>query len=245
MSVVAVIPARWASTRLPGKPLIDLCGKPMIQRVFERVSQASGLDHVLVATDDERILDVVASFGGHAVMTAVDHPTGTDRIAEAVGSTDANVVINVQGDEPFIDIGTIEALCACMRDPEWDMATAATRFTDVAQVQDPSAVKVVFDAEGRALYFSRSVIPHLRDVGDVATYWRHVGIYAYRTTFLRKLVQAPQCSTEKAEKLEQLRALHMGARIKVLAVEELGIGIDTPEDVEYAVAHILSGRNNG
>ncbi len=232
--VVGVIPARYASTRLPAKALVPLCGKPLIVWVLERVRQARGLDEVLVATDDERIASVVRLAGGNAVMTRADHPTGTDRVAEALGGTAADVVVNVQGDEPLIDPGLINRLAdAMVREPEWDMATAATPIREASDVTKPSVVKAVWDARGRALYFSRLPIPFVRDQPPPAglRYWRHLGIYAYRRAFLARVVAAPPCAMEQAEKLEQLRALHLGASIKVIETEDTGIGVDTPEDV--------------
>ena len=239
MSTVAVIPARWASTRLPGKPLVDLCGKPMIQRVYERVAQAECFDRVLVATDDARIRDVVAGFDGEVVMTAVDHPTGTDRIAEAVSGLDCDVVVNVQGDEPFVQLATLEALVNEMTHGDWEMGTAATFIEDASQVADPNVVKVVVNGDGAALYFSRSAIPFQREPGGVPpAYLRHIGLYAYRRSFLERFVAAEPSALEQAEQLEQLRALHIGARIKVIEVDEPGMGIDTPDDVARAIAYI-------
>ena len=236
--VVGVIPARWASTRLPGKALAPICGKPLIQWVLERVRQADRLDEVLVATDDERIRSVVASLGGTAVMTRVDHPSGTDRVAEAVAGRDAGIVINIQGDEPLIDPGLINGLAEVMlKARDWDMATAATPIHSPEELNKPSVVKVVSGAEGQALYFSRSVIPFVRDAAPAGLiHWRHVGIYAYRRAFLDRLVATPPCVLELSEKLEQLRALHLGARMKVVETQEIGLGVDTPEDVALAEA---------
>lgn len=236
--VVGVIPARWASTRLPGKALVSLCGKPLIQWVMERVRLADRLDEVLVATDDERIRAVVVALGGTAVMTRVDHPSGTDRVAEAVAGRDAGIVINIQGDEPLIDPGLINGLVEVMlKARDWDMATAATPVLTADELGKPSVVKVVSGEQGQALYFSRSVIPYVRDLAPAGlVYWRHVGIYAYRRAFLDRLVATPPCGLELAEKLEQLRALHLGARIKVVETQEIGLGVDTPEDVVLAEA---------
>jgi len=231
--VVGVIPARWASTRLPGKALVPICGKPLIQWVLERVLLATRLDEVLVATDDERIRSVVTSLGGMAVMTRTDHPSGTDRVAEAVSGRDAGIVINIQGDEPLIDPGLINHLVEVMVEGrEWDMATAATPIHASEELNKPSVVKVVVGEHGRALYFSRSVIPFVRDTVPAGLiHWRHVGIYAYRRAFLDRLVKAPPCVLELTEKLEQLRALHLGARMKVVETREIGLGVDTPEDI--------------
>ncbi|MDK2857957.1 MAG: 3-deoxy-manno-octulosonate cytidylyltransferase synthetase [Verrucomicrobiota bacterium] len=235
--VLGVIPARWASSRLPGKPLAMIAGKPMIQRVAERVVQAKSLDAVLVATDDRRIADAVASFavpGVKAVMTRADHPSGTDRIAEAMAGVSCDAVINIQGDEPLMDPELIDRLAAVITSGEWDMATAAAPITNQADLNSSAVVKVVFGRTGQALYFSRAVIPHVRDAGtpDVAnTHWRHIGVYAYRCDYLLKLVAEPPCRLENMEKLEQLRALYIGCRMNVLQVDDVGVGVDTPEDI--------------
>lgn len=239
MSVAGVIPARWGSTRFPGKILTPLCGKPLVQWVWERASQARGLSRLLVATDDQRIADAVHAFGGEPVMTRSDHPSGTDRIAEAVQDLDVTAVVNIQGDEPLIDPALIDALAALVEvDGAWDMATAAARIDESALIDQSSVVKVVMDAEGRALYFSRAPIPYARDqargVGEVGSYWRHIGIYAYRRTFLTRLVATPPVMLEETEKLEQLRALYIGGRIKVLAAPGVALGVDEPEDVPRA-----------
>lgn len=237
MRAVGVIPARWGSTRLPGKSLIPICGKPLIQWVVENACRAKSLDCLMVATDDRRIFDTATGLDVQAVMTRPDHPSGTDRVAEAVEDSDADIVVNIQGDEPLLDPDLVDRLVDEMRkDDSWDMATAATPVRNRADVAKNSVVKVVRDAEGRALYFSRSVIPHIRDEeGEEwkGLYYRHLGIYAYRTAFLRKLVATPVCAIERAEKLEQLRALHIGGNMLVLEADEAGIGVDTAEDVEY------------
>lgn len=248
-SVVIVIPARYGSTRLPGKPLLPLCGKPLIQWVYERARRSARAARVRVATDDERIVRAVQSFGAEAVMTRVDHPSGTDRIAEAVRDIEADVVINVQGDEPLIDPGLIDALADSFAGSDaWDMATAATPIATPEELHNPAVVKVVWGAEHRALYFSREPIPHLRGASDDAAilaarlHWRHIGIYAYRRSFLARLVAAPPAPLEDAEKLEQLRALHLGARIRVLETAHVGLGVDTPEDVPRAEAALRAAR---
>jgi len=242
MKIVGVIPARWASTRLPGKSLVQICGKPLIQRVVERVRLAKRLDTVLVATDDKRIADVVNALGVKAVMTRPDHPSGTDRIAEALEGIKADIVINIQGDEPLIDPKLIDSLAKVMASgKEWDMGTAAAPITNDNDLNNPSVVKVVWDENGRALYFSRSVIPFVRDKkpeSGKALHWRHIGIYAYRKSFLEKFVKTSPSLPEKSEKLEQLRALHIGGRIVVIQTAEAGIGVDTPEDVKYVEAII-------
>ena len=201
MNIIGVIPARWGSTRLPGKSLVDLCGKPMVQWVVERAMEVKSLSRVIVATDDDRIKDAVEGFGGVAVMTRVDHPSGTDRIAEAVeGFPDADLVVNLQGDEPLLDPAMVDKLVELMVDDDsWDMGTAATRIAEEMDLSDPSVVKVVWAADHRALYFSRSLIPFVRDDDMEVDHWRHLGIYVYRAEFLKRMVAAPPCELEKIE----------------------------------------------
>ena len=232
---VGVIPARWASTRLPGKSLHPICGKPLVLWVVEAAERAELLDEVVVATDDERIADVVDAGGHKAVMTRKDHPSGTDRVAETVCTTAADVIVNIQGDEPLMDPCLIDRIVKRMReDSYWDMATAATPIENDEELHDSSVVKVVWGEKNRALYFSRSVIPFVRDPDTEANvkHWRHLGIYAYRDSFLKKLVESKPCDIEEAEKLEQLRALYMGASMVVIETNDKGIGVDTPQDVE-------------
>lgn len=241
-SIVGVIPSRWGSTRFPGKSLAMIAGKPMVQWVVERVRLAQRLDAVIVATDDERIANCVRNLnidGVQVAMTRPDHPSGTDRIAEAVESIDADAVINVQGDEPLIEPALIDELADVISTNKWDMATAATPITDEQQINDPSVVKALFSRDGQALYFSRSTIPHIREPAGVSLegiYWRHIGIYAYRRDYLLKLVAEPPCALENLEKLEQLRALDMGCRMKVIQTHDFGIGVDTPADIAKAEA---------
>lgn len=235
MKVVGAIPARWGSTRLPGKSLISICGKPLIQWVVERARLARRLDDLVVATDDARIVEAVERIGGKAVLTAANHPSGTDRVAEAVEALGADVVINIQGDEPLIDPALIDRLAGAMEEgPDWDMATAAVPIRSPADLADPSVVKVVWGEGHRALYFSRAAIPFVRDRDapeGVAIHWRHLGIYAYRRAFLSRLIRTPPTLLERLEKLEQLRALHLGARMTVIESSEIAVGVDTPEDV--------------
>ena len=236
MKVIGVIPARWGSTRFPGKSLIAICGKPLIQWVIEGARKARRLESLMVATDDERIVNAVKDLGVRAVMTKPEHPSGTDRIAEAVQGMDAEIVINIQGDEPLIDPGLIDRLAdAMLQDPQWDMGTAASPIVTETDLKNPSVVKVVWGEKRQALYFSRSIIPFVRD-NDLddgpVIHWRHLGLYAYRKTFLERLVRTPPCLLEKAEKLEQLRALYLGARMVVLEAKEAGVGVDTPADVQ-------------
>lgn len=239
--IVGVIPSRYGSTRLPGKSLVKLCGKPLVQWVYERACQAKKLQRVLVATDDERIAKAVRDFGGEFVMTRPDHPSGTDRIAEAVEGTDAGIVINIQGDEPLIEPCLIDQLATTLHDDaSWDMATAATPITRKKDLKNPACVKVVWGCDQQALYFSRSLIPYPRDpqaACEAPLHWRHIGIYAFRRVSLERFVEHKPAPLEQIEKLEQLRALAMGFRIKVLQLpNDHGIGVDTPADVPRAEA---------
>jgi 3-deoxy-manno-octulosonate cytidylyltransferase (CMP-KDO synthetase) len=230
----AVIPARFGSTRFPGKVLADLHGKPLVQWVYERAA-ASGADEVLVATDDERVRRAVEAFGGTAVMTSPDHPSGTDRIHEALAraGSSAEVVVNVQGDEPMLPPTVIDQLLAWFRDdPGLAMATVAVPADRALVAANPNIVKVAIDADGNALYFSRAPIPFLREGGEAAPMYRHWGIYAYRREALARLVRLPESPLERCEKLEQLRALEAGIRIRVLISDLESLGVDTPEDLE-------------
>lgn len=229
---VAVIPARYASTRFPGKPLVLIAGRPMIQRVYEQVAACPDVDAVVVATDDERILSAVQAFGGTAVLTRSDHATGTDRIAEAVGALDADVVLNVQGDEPLMPPAVLSRLLQHMRRTGVEMGTAAVPFRlSGRDPADPNAVKVVVDDKSCALYFSRSLIPHCRAGGGAVEPLLHWGLYAYRRDFLMQFVSWPRGRLEMCEMLEQLRALEHGARIFVLQTEHVSVGVDVPADV--------------
>lgn len=237
MAVAAIIPARYASTRFPGKPLASETGKPLIQHVVERVSEARRVDRVIVATDDERIAQAVRSFGGHAEMTREDHPSGTDRIAEVAERLDPDfeTVINVQGDEPEIESASIDLLVEVLAShPDCPVATLACPFRSSQDAESPDNVKVVLNERGRALYFSRSLIPFQRDP-DVSAEGEppgllHVGIYAYRRKFLLKFADWRPSRLEKIEKLEQLRVLERGYRMAVGLVERAAIGVDTPAD---------------
>jgi 3-deoxy-manno-octulosonate cytidylyltransferase (CMP-KDO synthetase) len=235
MNVLCVIPARYASTRLPGKPLAMIAGKTMIQRVYERAAQAQKPTEVLVATDDERIVKVVEGFGGKAMMTAATHPSGTDRLAEVALSYDKmDVIINVQGDEPMIPPELIDSLASAFENnDQLQMATAKT-LMHPDEYDDPNAVKVVTDQNGYAMYFSRSLIPYPRHKTPEFKVYKHIGIYAYRRDFLLKFAALMPTALEQIEGLEQLRALENGARIKVLTTDFQGIGIDTQEDLERA-----------
>ncbi len=237
MKIACIIPARYASTRLPGKPLRLIHGKTLIRRVYERASLAKVPEMVLVATDHADIAAEVSSFGGKAVMTSVDCPTGTDRLAEVVSQyPDYDIVVNVQGDEPLIDPDVIDRLARLLAEKEeLVMATVATPLSE-EEYDDPSAVKVVVNQKGEALYFSRSLIPYPRH-DFVTPPLKHVGIYAYRREFLLSYAKMAQTPLEVAESLEQLRALENGYKIGVIIEETAGIGIDTPEDLAKAEAY--------
>jgi 3-deoxy-manno-octulosonate cytidylyltransferase (CMP-KDO synthetase) len=246
---LAIIPARYASTRFPGKPLADMAGKTMIQRVYERVATAKVIDDVIVATDDQRILDHVLGFGGKAIMTRQDHPSGTDRIAEvAAAFPQAKIIVNVQGDEPFIDPEQIAAVVAPFTDSTTDIATLARPITEERSLLSPNVVKVVRDQNGRALYFSRHAIPFLRDipVGQwvlKGKHLQHLGLYAYRSAILPKLTSLPKGELEALESLEQLRWLAAGYSIYVGLTDLPAIGIDTPGDLQEAILRL--GENAG
>jgi 3-deoxy-manno-octulosonate cytidylyltransferase (CMP-KDO synthetase) len=239
MKFIAIIPARYASTRFPGKPLAVLGGKTVIQRVYEQVK--SVLDEVYVATDDDRIFQCVEAFGGRAVMTRTDHKSGTDRIQEAVEKTgtSADVIINVQGDEPFIQPSQVETLMHLFDDPDTQIGTLGKPFESLEAVENPNSPKIVTDNRGFALYFSRSVIPYIRGVEPADwfgqyPFLKHLGIYAYRREVLAEVTRLPQSSLEKAESLEQLRWLQNGYRIRVGLTDVETVGIDTPEDLQRA-----------
>jgi len=245
MKFIAVIPARYASTRFPGKPLAILGGKTVIQRVYEQAM--SVLPEVFVATDDERIFDAVASFGGKAVMTRADHKSGTDRIEEAVETigTDADVIINIQGDEPFVQPSQIETLMHLFDAPETQIGTLGKPFDTMEAVMNPNSPKIVTDRRGFALYFSRSVIPYIRGVeqGDWMHHYpflKHLGVYAYRREVLAEVTRLPQGLLEKAESLEQLRWLENGYRIRVGLTDVETVGIDTPDDLLRAEQFLIN-----
>lgn len=246
MKTVGIIPSRYGSSRFPGKPLAVLAGKPLVAWVVDAVKKAKSLDDVIVATDDLRIMDAVEAHGGRAVMTPSELPSGTDRIACAAGDfADDDILVNIQGDEPLIDPGLIDNLVARMKsDLKWDMATAVSPIRTACDLAAKTVVKVVLDRDDGALYFSRCPIPCDRDhEPDLAggLYVRHLGIYAYRGSFLKRYIAEPPCALELTEKLEQLRALWMGGKIAVIRTEDQGVGVDTPEDAER-VAKILESR---
>lgn len=232
MNTLCVIPARYASTRLPGKPLADIAGKPMISRVYHRASQAQKVTGVIAAVDDQRVYDAVVANGGVAMMTRKDHATGTDRLAEvAAAHPEAELIINVQGDEPLIDPGIIDALAAAFdEDPDLQMATVKSPMKDEEEMTNPNNVKVVTDKKGYALYFSRSLMPYPRESTGVTVY-KHIGIYAYKRDFLLNYAKMEPTILERTESLEQLRALENGYRIKVIETDQTFVGVDTPEDL--------------
>jgi 3-deoxy-manno-octulosonate cytidylyltransferase (CMP-KDO synthetase) len=229
-----VIPSRWASSRLPGKPLVDIGGVTMVERVYRRAAAARGVSGVLVATDDDRIADAVARFGGTVVMTRPDHASGTDRIAEVARSLSCDLVVNVQGDEPALDPAAIEAAVAPLAsDPSVRMGTLGTPLDAAADLVNPNAVKVLVDRQGFALYFSRAPVPYRRESGEpLAAVLRHVGLYVYRRDFLLTLASLPRTPLERQESLEQLRALEHGYRIRVVETAYASVSVDTPEDLE-------------
>jgi 3-deoxy-manno-octulosonate cytidylyltransferase (CMP-KDO synthetase) len=235
--VVAIVPARFESTRLPGKPLMLIEGKPMIQHVYERAA-AAAVGRVLVATDDTRIADTVRGFGGEAVMTAAAHASGTDRIAEVAANLDAEIVVNVQGDLPFLEPAMVDAAVGPLRsEAALPMSTLKTPLYQAVDLANPNVVKVVTDRDGYALYFSRSPLPYWRGgAGRAMLGYKHIGLYAYRREFLLRFARLAPTPLEQAEKLEQLRALEWGFRIRVAAVESESIEVDTAEDLARARA---------
>ncbi|BCR05496.1 3-deoxy-manno-octulosonate cytidylyltransferase [Desulfuromonas versatilis] len=250
MRVTALIPARYASSRFPGKPLAEIAGKPMIQWVYERTSRSALVDRVIVATDDERIRQAVQAFGGEVQMTRSDHPTGTDRLAEVAARIETDIVVNVQGDEPLIDPRMIDmAVEPLTTDPSIPMGTLKTPIASVEEFLNPNVVKVVTDREGFALYFSRAPIPHPRDFADglqeqfqELQACKHIGLYVYRRDFLLAYPGLPVTPLENLEKLEQLRALEHGHKIRVVETSLSSLGVDTPEDLEKVREYLKINR---
>lgn len=260
MKAIGIIPARWQASRLPGKPLATIAGRPMIQHVYERACQAVALSQVLVATDDERILAAVQAFGGEAVLTSPDHRSGTDRVAEAAESRAADVIVNIQGDEPLIDPAAIDSLVAPFEsEAGLAMTTLAVPIRHAEEFEDPGVVKVVIDRQGYALYFSRYPIPFFRDEerrmrdgapssspiphsSSVRPRLKHLGLYAYRADFLQAFSRLEPTPLEQAEALEQLRALENGERIFVVLTEHDAISVDTPEDLARVRAMLEEQR---
>lgn len=251
MKITAVIPARFASTRFEGKALADIMGKPMVQHVYERTSRASLVSEVIVATDDERIAAAVRAFGGRAEMTSPDHETGTDRLAEVAAKLSSDIIVNVQGDEPLIDPEMIdEAIMPLTLDPSIVMGTLKSRIKSLHDFLSPNVVKVVTDAQGFALYFSRSPLPNFRDkwndlkdeafISGKMLCYKHVGLYVYRRDFLLAYAKMSPTFLELAEKLEQLRVLENGHRIRVVETEHESIGVDVPTDLEKVLEKLKS-----
>lgn len=235
LHIVGVVPSRWGSTRFPGKPLHLIAGKPLVQHVWEQCQKCQQLDRVVIATDDFRIEDTVKAFGAEVIMTSPDHPTGSDRIAEVLETLpEATHAVNIQGDEPLIDPALIDSLAQLMRaDADLEMATAASPLSDPADIADPNIVKVVLSETSDALYFSRSPIPYQRSTPEELTIYRHIGLYSYRRDFLKKFLAWPPTAIEKAESLEQLRALSHGIRIQVSLTDHVAPGVDTPEQAAH------------
>jgi 3-deoxy-manno-octulosonate cytidylyltransferase (CMP-KDO synthetase) len=233
LTVVAVIPARFASTRFPGKPLADIDGRPMIEHVYRRAEASPVVSRVIVATDDLRIAATVAAFGGNVTLTRVDHPSGTDRLAEVAATLDCDVVVNIQGDEPLLDPRAIAEVVKPLSDRTLAMATLYRRIESPSELQNPNVVKVVLDRAGFALYFSRAPIPHARDPrGGWPPLYRHIGVYGYQRSALLVLAALEPTPLERTEALEQLRALEHGIRIKAVETAYDSIGVDTPADLE-------------
>ncbi len=246
--VIAIIPARYQSNRFPGKPLALIDGKPMIQHVVERANKVGLLSRVVVATDDQRIGDCVASFGGEYVLTRDDHVTGSDRLAEAaekIGISEHDVVVNIQGDQPLFPAEVVEQVARpLVEDPALPMSTLIYKIIRPEEITDPNHVKTVFDRDNYALYFSRSPVPYQRNPEDVETptYYKHLGFYAYRKGFLLSFVALPEGEWERFEKLEQLRALEYGYKIKVVLTEHDSIEVDTPEDLKRVEEYLHQHR---
>ncbi|MHC4536530.1 MAG: 3-deoxy-manno-octulosonate cytidylyltransferase [Planctomycetota bacterium] len=247
MEILAVIPARFSSTRFAAKVLAKDTGKFLIQHTYEQACLAELPEKVIIAADDEKVVAAAESFGAECILTSVDHKSGTDRIAEAVTDLDVDIVVNLQADEPEIDPGNIDYLARLlMENPDYPMATLSADFQNAGQVADPNIVKVITDSNGGAIYFSRLPIPYDRDksgVGNIRQYQRHLGIYAYRKEFLLKITKLPQTPLEKIEKLEQLRVIESGYNILVGKVEHTCDGIDTPEQYAEFVKRYKAGRS--
>jgi 3-deoxy-D-manno-octulosonate cytidylyltransferase len=241
MICIAVIPARYASVRFPGKPLALLKGKPIIQHVYERVLNSSLFSDVIVATDDNRIADTVKAFNGKVRLTSADHPSGSDRIAEVIRDIDCDVIFNVQGDEPMIDAETLSKLKDVFIDAQVKVASLMTPISDDKDILNINVVKVVTDNDLNSLYFSRSPIPYNRDQQTGIVYFRHIGVYAYRKQTLLDYIKLPAGKLEQIEKLEQLRFLENGIQLKMVQTSYQGIGIDTPEDLQ-TVENLLSNK---
>jgi len=245
MNAIGIIPARYASSRFPGKPLADILGKPMIQWVYERACRAKLLEKVVVATDDQRIFDAVTNFNGNVVMTSPTAANGTERIAEVTQNLDAKLIVNIQGDEPLIDPDVIDQLVVLMKEnPAAPVGTLVKKIEDAENLINPNIPKVVVDKDFYALYFSRSIIPFHRDRADQRKwirnekYYQHIGLYIYRREFLLKFVKLPMSNLERIERLEQLRILENGYKIKVALTETDSIGVDVPSDIDRVISYV-------
>ena len=241
--VLGVVPARFASSRFPGKMIADLAGRPLVLHAYDRAKQAKLIDDVVIAADDERVLEALRPFPTRVVMTRPDHATGTDRIAEVAAQDNADIIVNIQGDEALIEPETIDAaILPLLEQPDLAMSTARRQIREMALIANPNIVKVICDTRGRAIYFSRSPIPYIRDAADAdaaaGCYWQHIGLYVYRREFLLRFAALPQTPLEKLEKLEQLRAVEHGHAIAVVDTEYDGRGVDVPEDLEWARGQI-------
>jgi 3-deoxy-manno-octulosonate cytidylyltransferase (CMP-KDO synthetase) len=240
LTAAGIIPVRYSSQRFPGKPLALIAGKPMVQHVYERAKRATLLDALIIATDDFRIYQAAQGFGAEVRMTSSSHRSGTERAAEVAKSLNAPIVVNIQGDEPLVHSDMIDSLVSSLEDETFPMATLAAKEYDRSLLEDSSLVKVVFDAMGKALYFSRAPIPH----GSPDFFWKHIGIYAYRRSFLLRFPSLGQSKLEKIERLEQLRALENGVAIKVIETKHTLLGVDHPEDI-HMVESCLKKEKNG
>lgn len=242
MNIVGIIPSRYASSRFPGKPLIDLKGKSMIQRVYEGVKQSKKLSRVIVATDDQRIYDEVQRFGGEVMMTSENHTTGTDRCGEVASKINCDVVINIQGDEPLVDHRQLDQLCAAFEDDSVQIATLGINQVSESDINNPNRIKIVLDHKGNALYFSRSPIPNRAHANAEAiekhNLFRHIGLYAYRSSTLKELIVLEPTTLEKIESLEQLRWLYYGYSIRVVETDIETPNIDVPEDLENVLNYL-------
>jgi 3-deoxy-manno-octulosonate cytidylyltransferase (CMP-KDO synthetase) len=248
--ILGVIPARFASTRFPGKVLAQIAGKTMLQHVYERASLSTYLTSVIIGTDDEQVFSVAREFGARVRMTRSDHLSGTDRVAEVASAEEAEIIVNIQGDEPLISPAAIDgAILPMAHEPDLVMATLKKRIEDRREIADPNVVKVVTDRSGDAIYFSRCPIPFAREIGGGTPYFKHIGLYVYRRDFLLRYSALPVGPLEAAERLEQLRAMENGYRIRVVETEYESLGVDTPEDLERVSrlfdASILQGMGNG
>lgn len=238
MKIIGIIPARYESSRFPGKPLIDLKGKSMIQRVYEGAAKAAMLDRVIVATDDERIYDEVIRFGGDVAMTSQEHRTGTERCGEVAKELDADIIINVQGDEPLVDHRQLDLLCNAFKDSSVQIATLAIKKVTPDDLQNPNRIKIVLDKHMDALYFSRSPIPSAVNAIESFDFYRHIGLYAYRSETLQQLVKLDPTALERAESLEQLRWMYYAYKVRVVETDIETPNIDVPEDVQKVIAEL-------